>query len=202
MLFHGLICLWLRNSGFALRQSRHHGKFRLMKCRKRLRRFAYALPAAAVFFACLHQNFIENACKLCYNTNTEESFRSESEDSLNNLKEIDWDSLTFANNYVFLEVMNNKKRCQYLIEKVLHIPIKKILHIAAERHTNSPRLSSKSIRLDVYVETLDGTVIDLEMQVTGKGSTVYKGKEDKQVAHERPLRTRDYQRLTTRRNGC
>ena len=88
------------------------------------------------------------------------------------LKEIDWDSLTFANNYVFLEVMNNKKRCQYLIEKVLHIPIKKVLYIAAERHTNSPRLSSKSIRLDVYVETLDGTVIDLEMQVTGKGSTI------------------------------
>ena len=114
---------------------------------------------------------------------------------MKNIKEIDWDSLTFANNYVFLEVMNNKKRCQYLIEKVLHIPIKKVLHIAAERHTNSPRLSSKSIRLDVYVETLDGTVIDLEMQVTGKGSTVYKGKEDNQVAHELPLRTRYYQSL-------
>ena len=111
------------------------------------------------------------------------------------LKEIDWDSLTFANNYVFLEVMNNKKRCQYVIEKVLHIPIKKVLYIAAERHTNSPRLSSKSIRLDVYVETLDGTVIDLEMQVTGKGSTIYKGKEDEQVANELPLRTRYYQSL-------
>ena len=73
--------------------------------------------------------------------------------------------------------MNNKKRCQYLIEKVLHIPIKKILHIVAERHTNSPRISSKSIRLDVYVEILDGTVIDLEMQVTGKGSTIYRDAE-------------------------
>ena len=31
MLFHGLMCLWLRNSGFALRQSRHLGTFRLME---------------------------------------------------------------------------------------------------------------------------------------------------------------------------
>ena len=73
---------------------------------------------------------------------------------LNDFDKIDWDSLTFTNNYVFLEVMSNKKRCQYLIEKVLHIPIKKILQIVAERHTSSPRISSKSIRLDVYVETL------------------------------------------------
>lgn len=34
----------------------------------------------------------------------------------------------------------------------MHIPIKKILQIVAERHTNSPRISSKSIRLDMYVE--------------------------------------------------
>ena len=66
---------------------------------------------------------------------------------LKDFEKIDWDSLTFANNYIFLEVMNNKK--------VLHIPIKRILHIVAERHTNSPRVSSKSIRLDVYVEILD-----------------------------------------------
>ena len=100
-------------------------------------------------------------------------------DDLKDFERIDWDSLTFANNYVFLEVMNNKKRCQYLIEKILHIPITKILQIVAERRTGSPRISSKSIRLDVYVETLDGTVIDLEMQVTGKGSTIYGTKRKK-----------------------
>ena len=49
--------------------------------------------------------------------------------NLKDFKRIDWDSLTFANNYVFLEVMNNKKRCQYLIERILHIPIKEILQI-------------------------------------------------------------------------
>ncbi len=114
---------------------------------------------------------------------------------LKDFERIDWDSLTFANNYVFLEVMNNKKRCQYLIEKILHIPIKKILQIVAERRTSSPRISSKSIRLDVYVEILDGTVIDLEMQVTGKGSTIYRDKEEEKVERSLPLRTRYYQSL-------
>ena len=116
-------------------------------------------------------------------------------DDLKDFERIDWDSLTFANNYVFLEVMNNKKRCQYLIEKILHIPITKILQIVAERRTGSPRISSKSIRLDVYVETLDGTVIDLEMQVTGKGSTIYRDKEEEKVERWLPLRTRYYQSL-------
>ena len=115
--------------------------------------------------------------------------------NLKDYDKIDWDSLTFANNYVFLEVMNNKKRCQYLIERILHIPIKEILQIVAERHTNSPRISSKSIRLDVYVEIPDGTVIDLEMQVTGKGSTVYRDKDEETVEIELPLRTRYYQSL-------
>ena len=114
---------------------------------------------------------------------------------LKDLDRIDWDSLTFTNNYVFLEVMSNKKRCQYLIEKVLHIPIKKILQIVAERHTSSPRISSRSIRLDVYVETLDGTIIDLELQVTGKGSTIYRDADEEQVESELPLRTRYYQSL-------
>ena len=114
---------------------------------------------------------------------------------LKDFEKIDWDSLTFANNYVFLEVMNNKKRCQYMIEKILHIPIKGILQIVAERHTSSPRISSKSIRLDVYVEIPDGTVIDLEMQVTGKGSTIYRDKDEKTVKRELPLRTRYYQGL-------
>ena len=53
--------------------------------------------------------------------------------NLKDFKRIDWDSLTFANNYVFLEVMNNKKRCQYLIERILHIPIKEILQIVTIR---------------------------------------------------------------------
>ena len=72
------------------------------------------------------------------------------------MKTIDWDSLTFANNYVFQEVLKNKKLCKYLIERILHIQIKDIRYLIAERHMNSARISSKSIRLDVYVENQEG----------------------------------------------
>ena len=50
LLFHGLICLWFRNSGFALKQPRHDVKFHLMKFRKRSLCFAYALPATALLY--------------------------------------------------------------------------------------------------------------------------------------------------------
>ena len=112
-----------------------------------------------------------------------------------NLKTIDWDSLTFANNYVFQEVLKNKKICKYLIERILHIQIKDIRYLVAERHINSARISSKSIRLDVYVENQEGTVLDIEMQVTGDNSTVYSGNDEAEIVSGLPLRTRYYQSL-------
>ena len=111
------------------------------------------------------------------------------------MKTIDWDSLTFANNYVFQEVLKNKKLCKYLIERILHIQIKDIRYLIEERHINSARISSKSIRLDVYVENREGTVLDIEMQVTGDNSTVYSGSEEAEVVSGLPLRTRYYQSL-------
>ena len=111
------------------------------------------------------------------------------------MKTIDWDSLTFVNNYVFQEVLKNKKLCKYLIERILHIQIKDIRYLIAERHINSARISSKSIRLDVYVENQEGTVLDIEMQVTGDNSTVYFGKDEATVIKGLPLRTRYYQSL-------
>ena len=97
----------------------------------------------------LHQNFIESARKLCYNITAESNGPV---GKRVNLKTIDWDSLTFVNNYVFQEVLKNKKLCKYLIERILHIHIKDIRYLIAERHISSARISSKSIRLDVYVE--------------------------------------------------
>lgn len=111
------------------------------------------------------------------------------------MKTIDWDSLTFANNYVFQEVLKNKKLCKYLIERILHIQIKDIRYLIEERHINSARISSKSIRLDVYVENREGTVLDIEMQVTGDNSTVYSDSEEAEVVSGLPLRTRYYQSL-------
>ena len=101
------------------------------------------------------------------------------------MKTIDWDSLTFANNYVFQEVLKNKELCKYLIERILHIQIKDIRYLIAERHINSARISSKS----------EGTVLDIEMQVTGDNSTVYSDKDETTVIKGLPLRTRYYQSL-------
>ena len=82
---------------------------------------------------------------------------------------IDWDSLTFANNYVFQEVLKNKELCMYLIERILHIQIKDIRYLIAERHINSARISSKSM-------------------VTGDNSTVYSDKDETTVIKGLPLR--------------
>ena len=111
------------------------------------------------------------------------------------MKTIDWDALTFTNNYVFQEVLKNKELCKYLIEQILHIHVKDIEYLVAERAVNSPRISSKSIRLDVYVENQEGTVLDIEMQVTGEGSTVYANRDESAVIKSLPLRTRYYQSL-------
>ena len=81
------------------------------------------------------------------------------------MKTIDWESLTFANNYVFQEVLKNKELCKYLIERILHIQIKDIRYLIAERHINSARISR------------EGTVLDIEMQVTGDKCEQRKGRQ-------------------------
>ncbi len=47
--------------------------------------------------------------------------------------EIDWDSMTFSNNLVFLEVMKNKELCKHLIEHILHIQIKDIIYLETDK---------------------------------------------------------------------
>ena len=59
------------------------------------------------------------------------------------MRTIDWDALTFTNNYVFQEVLKKKELCKYLIEQILHIHVKDIEYLIAERNVNSPRISSK-----------------------------------------------------------
>ena len=92
----------------------------------------------------------------------------------------DWEELTIQDNFLFQKVMQNKRICKYLIEKILHISIKEITFPDAEKNI-SIRYDSKSIRLDVYVEDDSGRVYDIEMQCTN-GSD-----------QELPKRTRYYQ---------
>ena len=86
---------------------------------------------------------------------------------------IDWDSITIKNNFLFQETLRNnfqetlrnKSLCKQLLERVLHIQVKTIRYMETEK-TMKAQLSSKNTRLDVYVEDKDGNVADIEMQTT------------------------------------
>ena len=90
--------------------------------------------------------------------------------------------------------MKNKELCTHLIEQILHIQIKDIHYLETEKNV-SVRLDSKSIRLDVYVEDEQGTVLDIEMQTVGNTSILFRDKDETTVLKELPLRTRYYQSM-------
>ena len=94
-----------------------------------------------------------------------------------------WENLTIADNFIFQKVMRKKRLCKRLIEKILHIKIRKIMFPETEKGINVRR-DSKSVRLDVYVEDDKGTLYDIEMQTT-----------DYVDPAELPKRTRYYQAM-------
>ena len=77
----------------------------------------------------------------------------------------EWEELTIQDNFLFQKVMQNKRLCQRLIQKLLHIKVKDITYPAAEKSIVIGAVS-KSVRLDLYVETDKGVILDIEMQVT------------------------------------
>lgn len=76
-----------------------------------------------------------------------------------------YDELTIADNFLFQKVMRNKRICKHLIERILHIKVRRITFPDNEKNI-SIRYDAKSIRLDVYVEDEQGRAFDLEMQTT------------------------------------
>ena len=76
-----------------------------------------------------------------------------------------WEELTIQDNFLFQKVMQNKRICKHLIEKILGIKIRKITYPDAEKSIDI-RLDSKSVRLDVYVQDEHNVVYDIEMQPT------------------------------------
>ena len=90
------------------------------------------------------------------------------------------EELTIQDNFLFQKVMQNRRICKHLIEKILGIRIEKITFPESEKSVEN-RYDSKSIRLDVYVLDENGRVYDIEMQCTN-------GSEG-----ELPKRTRYYQ---------
>ena len=79
----------------------------------------------------------------------------------------EWEELTIRDNFLFQKVMQNKRLCIWLITKLLGIKVKDIIYPEAEK-TMEASPTQKGIRLDVYVVTEDGTIIDIEMQTADK----------------------------------
>ena len=91
-----------------------------------------------------------------------------------------FEELTISDNFMFQKVMQDADICKEFIEKLLHINIKTVNYIESEK-TISLSTKGKGIRLDVYVETDDGRIIDIEMQTSkenqdfGKRTRYYQG---------------------------
>jgi len=80
----------------------------------------------------------------------------------NNVKTID--DLTFGDEYLFEEVMQNKELCKQFIEIFLEIPnITEIEYISAEK-SYKDSYWSKGVRFDIYVKGQDGVAYVVELQ--------------------------------------
>ncbi|MCR4631570.1 MAG: Rpn family recombination-promoting nuclease/putative transposase [Treponema sp.] len=72
------------------------------------------------------------------------------------------DDLTFTDDGMFQAVMHNPEICGEIIERLLHVRVKKVEYPELEK-TIAPFYTSKSIRLDVYLKDAD-KIIDVECQ--------------------------------------
>ena len=81
-------------------------------------------------------------------------------------KQIDWQSLTIRDNFIFGKVLeNNPTFCKWLLEKILGFEIDEIDYPEREKAVDT-RKDSKGIRLDIFIRSSDGTKsYNLEMQV-------------------------------------
>lgn len=67
--------------------------------------------------------------------------------------------------------MEKPELCRQLLERVLDVEISDIGYPEGEKSLEA-QLSSKGIRLDIYVTLADGTAIDVEMQAVGSSKEV------------------------------
>lgn len=73
------------------------------------------------------------------------------------------EDLRITDDYMFGTVMLDTGICKELIEAVIGEPVAKV-EIHARQHVIEPRLSSRGVRLDVYLQQSDGIAYDVEMQ--------------------------------------
>ncbi len=75
---------------------------------------------------------------------------------------IDFDKITFSNNYMFNTVMTRKELCRKCLERILGKNITDISIPDSEKWIG-PSIAAKSIRLDIYCEDED-TMYNIELQ--------------------------------------
>lgn len=78
--------------------------------------------------------------------------------------EIDWDTMTIADGYLFGELLKNKKLCDLMIKRLLGLEnVSKIKYLQTEV-TQKPGYLSKGVRLDICTEDEAGDFYNVEMQ--------------------------------------
>lgn len=95
-----------------------------------------------------------------------------------------YEELELKDDFMFGKVMQDRELCKKTLETLLEMPIKEI--VSLEKQKDIKLISGrKGIRLDIYVQDMDKTVYDAEMQQQ------YKREEEE----NRPKRIRYYQGL-------
>ncbi|MBO7486535.1 MAG: Rpn family recombination-promoting nuclease/putative transposase [Spirochaetaceae bacterium] len=72
------------------------------------------------------------------------------------------EELTFTDDYMFGEVMKDKKICKGVVERLLQIKVEKVELVTLQKDI-SPYYETRGVRFDVYVKDSD-KVYDIEMQ--------------------------------------
>lgn len=78
-----------------------------------------------------------------------------------------WEEATISNSVMFRLVMERPHLCQKLLERLLNIKITEMSSPQFEKDYRED-MTSKGIRLDIFVKDADGVAIDVEMQAVSK----------------------------------
>ena len=80
-----------------------------------------------------------------------------------------FEDLTFTDDFMFCKVMQNPDLCKRLIEMILADTIGKIAYISIQHNLKNYE-QAKSVRFDVLVQTENGNLYDVEMQVSNENN--------------------------------
>ena len=78
-----------------------------------------------------------------------------------------FEDLTFTDDFMFCKAMQNPDLCKGLIEMILADTIGKIAYISIQHNLKNYE-QAKSVRFDVLVQTENGNLYDVEMQVSNE----------------------------------